>query len=453
MTKRPRRLPLVLTAAAALVAVATLSWPRGSAADASGFVVARKGDLVVRLSTSGTLRATDAITYRSPLGARETEITFLAPEGTQVGDGDLLVRLDTTDLQRELERAQQTERQARLDEQVAAAQREDAAAALESIIDGEDALAREEALEKMRLDELDVERLRQEHGALEPLLARGFITREELGKSEIELRKAESQLARDRRRAAMLTEKTRPRDENRARLLIAQREAQYQNARQHVDDAVALIVSLRAAVDACTIYARRPGLVVYEEFLAATPRRKVHVGDRVTASQGIVTIPDVGRMIVESSLRESDVHRVRAGQRVAVLVDAFPDARLTGRVRSLGTLARASADRAFDDKRFDLTVAIDASGFDLRPEMTVRLQIVVDERKEVVLLPVNAIVRVGESTVVHVLRERGGETRAVKLGAADELEVEIIEGVNAGDRVVFSDTSEAPARAVMMSNR
>jgi HlyD family secretion protein len=403
-------------------------------------------DLVVRLSSSGTLRATDAITYRSPLRGRETEITFLAPEGTQVSDGDLLVRLDTTDLQQEIERARQTERQSRLDEQVAAAQCEDAAAALESIVDGEDALAREEALAKMRLDELDVERLRQEQDALEPLFTKGFITREELGKSAVELRKAESQLALDLRRAVMLTDKTRPRDENRARLLIAQREAQYENARQHVADAVALVGSLRAAIDACAIYARRPGLVVYEELLVATPRRKVHVGDRVTASQGIVTIPDVSRMIVESSLREGDVHRVRAGQRVAVLVDAFPDARLTGRVRSIGTLARAAADRAFDDKRFDLTVAIDASGFDLRPEMTVRLQIVVDERKEVVLLPVNAIVQLAGATVVPVLRGRGVEMRAVKLGPADDLEVEVVEGLSAGDRVVLTDESLGAVR-------
>jgi multidrug resistance efflux pump len=68
------------------------------------------------------------------------------------------------------------------------------------------------------------------------------------------------------------------------------------------------------------------------------PRRKVRVGDRVSSSQGVVTIPEVDRMLVEGSVGEAEVRRIRAGQRASVRLEAFPDLRLGGRVERVGTL-------------------------------------------------------------------------------------------------------------------
>ena len=88
-------------------------------------------------------------------------------------------------------------------------------------------------------------------------------------------------------------------------------------------------------------------------------------------------------MLLEASVSEAEVHRVRPGQTAAVRIEAFPDLRLTGKVTRVGTLARASADRPLDDKRFDLIVELDATTAELRPEMTARADILVGTRSDV----------------------------------------------------------------------
>ena len=88
-------------------------------ADDGMVVEVSRGELTARLTSSGTLKPIQSITYRSPVPGRDIEIRDLAPEGSRVQAGDVLVRLDTTDLEIELARVRQEHRQAQMDLQVA----------------------------------------------------------------------------------------------------------------------------------------------------------------------------------------------------------------------------------------------------------------------------------------------------------------------------------------------
>lgn len=270
---------------------------------------------------------------------------------------------------------------------------------------------------------------------MEPLVARGFLTREDLDRTALELEQAEVDLDLLRRRVALLADTERPREEQRARLTLAQREAQLVNSRQQITDAARLVASLRQAIEACTLTARRAGLVVVEPNLASSPRRKIRAGDRVTASQGLITIPEVDRMLVETSVRESDLWRVEIGQRVTVSVDAYPDLQLDGAVESIGTLGQPGSGQAFDEKRFTLTIALDGGPRSLRPEMTARARIVVAERPQVVAVPSAALSRDEAGWFVTVLRGARRARQAVTPGESDGLFVEITDGLEEGDRV------------------
>src|SRR5262245_6036838 len=212
----------LLAAVLACLVAGTAFWRRTSV-DESLAATVRKGPLTAQLTTSGILKPSQSITYRSPLAGRETEIVELVAEGTRVGEGDLLIRLDTTELQREVERARQDVRQSQVDLQVAEIERQEAQAAVKSVAEGEGALTVEEARTRLQLAQKKVERLRQEHGQLKPLLEKGFITREELKRTADELEQAEEELALARRRTSVMTEVTHPRERPRAQLQLAQR--------------------------------------------------------------------------------------------------------------------------------------------------------------------------------------------------------------------------------------
>jgi HlyD family secretion protein len=433
----------VTVAIVAILAAGTAVWRRTSASSEMTALV-RRGTLSARLTATGALRPAQSITYRSPLGGREAEIVFLVPEGTRVNEGDLLVRIDTTDLQRELERAVQERRQAQVDLQVAEIDRQEGQTAVDTLAEGEGALTVEETRTRLQLAEKKVARLQEEHDTLKPLLDKGFITRDELRRTADELEQAAEDLALARRRAEILIERTHPRDRQRAELQLAQKNAQRENVRARLVETEARVKLLQHQLENSSMYARRPGLVVHEELLSASPRRKVRLGDRVTGSQGLVTIPEVDRMFAEASVSEADVHRLQAGQRATVFLEAFPGLRLTGHVTRVGTLAQTSVGRPLDDKRFDLIVELDPARTDLRPEMTARVDVLLGDRTDVLLIPVNAVFVRDSVTVAHVLRPLGAETRAIQLGESDDAVVEVIGGLEEGERVALTDLAGTP---------
>ena len=438
---------LALTGLGVLGAAGVFAFVRGeSAFDPSTTALVRRDSLSATLTVAGLLKPVQAITYRSPLTGRETEITFLVPEGTRVGEGDLLIRLDAVPIQRDLERANQEVRQAQVDLQVAEIDRQEGQAAIDSLTGGEAALSVEETKTRLELSERKVERLRAEQAALAPLLEKGFITRDELRRTSDELEVAEQDLALNRRRADVLLKRTVPRDQQKAELLLAQKEAQRENVRARLIEARARVAFLQSQSENASIYARRPGFVVFEEFMNANPRRKIRAGDRVTETPGIVTVADVDRMLVETSVGEADVHRVAVGQVVHVVLEALRERKFTGKVTRVGTVARSSADRPMEDKRFDLIVEIDQPDPQLKPEMTARVDVQLGERRGVLVIPPNAVFDEQGVSAVHVVRAFDVQTRMVQLGESTGTAVEVMAGLEEGERVLLTDV---PRSAVL----
>ncbi len=436
MLKR-RKLTWFVTSIALLGATGLLAvrgWP---AANADTAWTVERGPLVAVLSEPGTLRAGRSISYRSPVNGREAEIVHLVPEGLRVGEGDLLVRLETRDLDAELRQAVDRVHEAELAVQVAELELLEATAGLESTVDGEGSLTVEESRTNLSLAERRVQRLRREVDSLEPLLEQGFITGDELERSRDDLETAEAELAIARRRARVLVEQTHPVATRRAELQLAQKRAQRQAVERRLAAARRRVAEIGDLIERCTIYAAGPGLVVYEEFMASSPRRKVRLGDRVTPSQGIVRVVDVSRMLVDASVPERSVHRVHPGQPVAVRLEAFPELELSGRIATVGALARTTFDRQFDGRRFDVTVELDPSDAALRPEMTARVDVLVRDRQDVIRVPINAVFESGGMTLVNVLRGRRVEPRQVELGEQNQRFVEVVAGIVPGDRVML----------------
>ncbi|MEX2272154.1 MAG: HlyD family efflux transporter periplasmic adaptor subunit [Vicinamibacterales bacterium] len=442
MISRPR---YIIAAAVAVVAIVAAVFLVRAGADDGMVVEVSRGELIARLTSSGTLKPIQSITYRSPVPGRDVEIRDLAPEGSRVQSDDVLVRLDTTDLEIELSRVRQEHRQAQMDLQVAEGEWDEAGAEVRAVTEGEGALSVEEARSTLQRAQKKAERLRQEYEKLRPLLDKGFITREELARTEDALEEAEEELILSRRRTDVIVQLSHPREQKRAALALAQKAAQLGNARTRVNETALRLNLLTTMVEGCTIRARGPGLVVYEENLNANPRRKLRIGDRVFATQGIVTIPEVNRMLVEASVSEAEVHRVKAGQAAEIRVEAFPDLQLTGTVTRVGTLAATSPTRPFDDKRFDLIITLDPTTAELRPEMSIRADVVVGTRTNVLMVPVTAIFNNQGTRVAYVVTATGIETRPVDLGESNDRMVEIVAGLSDGERV--SLTAPEAARA------
>ena len=157
-------------------------------------------------------------------------------------------------------------------------------------------------------------------------------------------------------------------------------------------------------------------------------------GDTVGASTVIVAMADPVSMEVAGLVDEIDLLSVREGQTTRVSLSAFPALEVPGTVQAIDLLPTAQGGVV----SYGVTIGIAGRGATLlRDGMTVTATIVVEERKDVLAIPVGAVQRQEREQVVQVVGDDGQrETRSVTLGLSDGLWVEVREGLSEGERVV-----------------
>ena len=163
----------------------------------------------------------------------------------------------------------------------------------------------------------------------------------------------------------------------------------------------------------------------------------VSAGGGFTRS-GIATIVDMSSLEIEVDVSESYIGRVRSGQPIEAVLDAYPDWRIPAHV--ITTVPTADRQKA------TVRVRIGFDGLDPRilPDMGVKVSFLADERpadsaarpRTKLLVPSTAVRTADGRSVVFVLRDDHVERRAISVGAAVGDQVEVLSGVSAGERIV-----------------
>jgi len=147
-----------------------------------------------------------------------------------------------------------------------------------------------------------------------------------------------------------------------------------------------------------------------------------------------VTIVDLQRLQLDAYVDEVDIGRIKVGQKGLFSVDAFPDREFHGRVTAIYPQAVIQDNVV----TYDCIISIDTP-YDglLRPQMTANVTIMVENRENVLVLPVRAVKRRAGKSVVYRTGERVKEV-LVTTGWQDDALVEITSGLSAGEEVLLS---------------
>lgn len=190
-------------------------------------------------------------------------------------------------------------------------------------------------------------------------------------------------------------------------------------ANMRVDEARVAVAE--AQLDKTTIRAPFAGIVGL---------RKVSPGDYATAGQDIVNLEKIDVLKADFSVPELALPEVAEGQTVNVTVDAFPGRTFKGNVHAIDPLidarGRSIAIRAHIDNPDNL----------LRPGLFARIELVVAKTEGALLVPEEAIVPVGEDRFVFRIVDGKAMMTRVRTGARRPGEVQITEGLKAGQQVV-----------------
>ena len=232
------------------------------------------------------------------------------------------------------------------------------------------------------------------------------------------------------------------RTEARARSRMAQAQARLSNADEEVSESTEDVQRRRRQVAACTIRSPAPGLVVYSssgESRGFEERGPIQEGGKVFQRQKIISLPNTAEMIVEVRVHEASVDKVRSGQRATITAEPFPDKAFHGEVLSVAPLPDAQRGYLSPDiKVYTTKVSIEDSQTSLRPGMSAKVEILVEQLDDVLMVPVQVVANRGGRKVCYVASDGGPEERQVETGAFNDTFVEIVAGLEAGENVLLS---------------
>jgi HlyD family secretion protein len=184
--------------------------------------------------------------------------------------------------------------------------------------------------------------------------------------------------------------------------------------------------------------------VIRSTALGTVLSRSVNPGDPVvplTSYQPgteMAAVADMGDLIFKGTVDEIDVGKIAVGMPCRIKVGALPDAPVTGRLARIAPQAKQDAGATLFDVEIELDPANDVI---LRAGYSANAEVVIREKHDIVMIPERLVVfdDEGVGTFVEVPAagpEEEPEKVAVELGLSDGLNVEIVDGLEAGDRVV-----------------
>jgi HlyD family secretion protein len=206
---------------------------------------------------------------------------------------------------------------------------------------------------------------------------------------------------------------------------------------------------LQNQIEACTLRASQDGEVVYATLSTGGGRSSqpvtIEPGAVVRERQPIINLPDVSQMKVDCRIHESLIGAVHKGLPARIRVDAYPDEIYSGEISHVSSVPMTGSWPNTDLREYQTEVRLtdDVERVrKLRPGLTSQVEILVDNRSNVLQVPVQSVLNIADKQVVFVFDGHQAEQRFVKIGQANQTHIEILEGVDEGERVVMNPRSQ-----------
>jgi HlyD family secretion protein len=376
-TKKKTRY-LLSSAAALLIATSAVggyAWQKNAkAAPPVAGMEVRRGSLVETASASGKIEPEVQVEVKSRSSGQV--IAVMVKEGDTVEAGQLLVRLDPIDAERQLASAKVAQKRALADVQAAKA--------------------------SLAVAELE---------------AQNSTVTSSVAKQSAELGLGSSDAARTAEHAAKVAAS----NITLSRARVAAAQGTLASAELDVQDA-----ELR--LKETNIYAPISGTV-----LDVAVEKGTLVSSALTNVSGgtaLMTLADLSNLRIIASVDEAQISRIARGQRVDVSVDTYGDRTFQGVVERVSPLGVDTSSVI----TFEVEIAVvDESAQLLRSGMSADIEIVTAEQKDALLVPLVAVQSSGKRRFVKLA---SGEERTIVAGSTDGTQMVVQSGLGEGDRVV-----------------
>ena len=375
-----------------------------------------RGPILVGVSCTGKVVSNQDVEIKSKASGEVKKLPFDVSDSVHASD--LLVEMDPMDEQRNLEKAQ--------------ASLEAATAQLEHA--KQDLIIAENQLVTTRLDiqaEISSAKATLEDAESKAKREEQLYQKKLSSQEEMDTRRAEATRAKSAYEQALVKEKglkTQEMELELKRHAVQIEESRVRSARVDLEIA-------RQRLQDTRILSPMDGTVT---------ARNVQIGqiissgiNNVGGGTTILTLSDLSRIFVIASVDESDIGKVKVDQKAQVTVDSYPDVHFSGKVVQIATRGVNISNVV----TFDVKVEILGKNKSLlKPEMTANVQIVANEKPNVLLIPNDAIEFSADGPRAHVVLPNGTTVaRPLTLGLDNGMNTEVIAGLEEKEIVLLNE--------------
>ena len=408
-----------------------------------------RGTMLVAVSSSGNVEPLARVGLTFDMPGRVAEVAVEV--GDEVAAGDVLARLDATNLEFAVQQAEISLRAAELrlervqeppDEaniEIARAAVSDAAAAYQAIqsnltltehsvsVGDEVRAARSARDETFRRYQDMVARLGEDN-TFTAMTHDAYL--DALGRYNRAVESSEMQMTTAQNDVTRAYHAWQQAQDSLDRLLEGTDEADVEAVQLDVDAAELGLEKARSDLDKAVLQAPFDGVVAA---VSAT------VGEMASTGLPAITLLDTSGFRLTISVDEMDVGRLAVGQIVQVTLDALPDAEISGAVERIAPAATLEGGIVY----YEVVVGLEPADVAIRADMTANATIVVEELADVLTIP-TWIVRVDSSTGQTYVNRQVGENVErvdVELGVRYEGIAQVLDGLAEGDIVVWVEST------------
>lgn len=472
----------LMVAAITLVGGASAMMFRGSKGDTNqgdqagaAVFTARRGTLTITVTEDGTVMAKDStqISVQSKNGGK---IISLVDDGKRVEQDEILCTLDTTELEEQvhileldilktgadLDKAK-TEQEIQQSERAASkvSRAMDLAVAMKELEKYEQGDAPKQLRDldiKLKSAELGHRQAVQRYDDTHRLLEQKFSTKGQLAQDEVARVRAEVQLTAAQGNIELFKKYSYPMTLTKRQTVIAdakrtqensakrgasesrQKEVAVESQSRRLANLNFKLEQVKEDIEAATMRSPSPGIAIYGDPTQPWNRSRIQPGGQVYSGMALFTIPDLRVMQVQVNVHEADINKIKMGQTANITMDTYPGVLLTGRVTKIGSVTAASPwGEVSEVKKFTVDLVLDSTGEStLRPGISAKVEIFVEERDDVLSVPLQSIFVEDGQYFCRVQHADGSVSKhTVDVGLRNDSHVEIVAGLTEGDVVLL----------------
>lgn len=477
------RATIAVTALIALAAVAAaVLRTEKSSVDANDIKKVAQMSFDIAVTANGELEAKSQVEIRSRLEKSST-IAEIVDEGKRVKKGDMLVRLNSDDIQQQLDEellrlesaksdlvAAENAYEIQINENDSAMRQAKLKHELAEIeyrkwLEGDDLKMRQKndlGIEKAQRENV---RLTEKFAKSEQLFAQEFLSKDERDRDEVaaieaaanlqtallekevyetyERPKEIKKLSSDIEEAAAEMERV---DRKNASQLAAT-EADRSNKRQQLAMRQSKVNKLQEQLANCTVNAPQDGLVVYgttvdrNRWGGMNGDGPLQIGQQIHPNQLLIILPDTREMVASVRVHEANAGRVKPGQPAMLKIDAAQGKLFSGKVDRISILAESGGFRDPNLREYTVKIALDPSkdAAILKPSMRCEAEIVLGKVENILATPIQAVFNEGTTRFVYTPRGNKFARVPVKIGRRSDTLIEIRAGLEPGQPVLLRE--------------